>query len=190
MPWGDYGNILFRGFLNVMDEEFHDLVTPELERTGPYVPDIYIANTRDLVIRDEVKIILEECGVTGIESYREIKKKKIVRLDWENWDQSLESPQYYPSSGKPENYIIRGIHDEFLAESLPKFWNPKIAEQRVLKVVSKEKDWENFSHLKLCVEPSFDIVCSLPRIIVSERLKGILEVNDIHSVSFIPIEYK
>ena len=84
MPWGDYGNILFRGFLNVMDEEFHDLVTPELERTGPYVPDIYIANTRDLVIRDEVKIILEECGVTGIESYREIKKKKIVRLDWEN----------------------------------------------------------------------------------------------------------
>lgn len=190
MPWGDYGNTLFRGFLNVMDKEFHDLVTPELERTGPYVPDMYIANTRDLVIKDKVRNIFEDCNITGIKSYRGINKKKIVRLNWEDWDQSLENPQYYPPSGNPENYIIKGKHDESIAKSLPEFWNPQIAEQRVLKVVSKEKDWENFSHLKLCVEPCFDIVCSLPRIIVSERLKGILEANDICSVNFIPIEYE
>lgn len=76
MPWGDYGNTLFRGFLNVMDKNFHDLETPELERTGPYIPEIYIANTRDLVISNRVKNLFEVYGITGIESYREIKKKK------------------------------------------------------------------------------------------------------------------
>ena len=84
MPWGNYDNTLFRSFLNVMDKNFHDLETPELERTGPYIPEIYIANTKDLIISNRVKNLFEVYGITDIESYREIKKKKIVRLDWKN----------------------------------------------------------------------------------------------------------
>lgn len=189
MSWGDYGAILFRGFLKVMDKKFNNLDTPELERIAPYIPDMYIANSRDLVIGDRVKNLFEEHRVTGIISYKEIKKKKIVRLDWENWDRASELPQYIPSSGEPEDYIIKGKHDEMLAETLPNFWNPQIMEQKVLKVMSEKKNRENFSYLRLCERPSVDIVCSLPRIIVSERLKNILEANKVDSVDLFPVEF-
>ena len=50
MPWGDYGAMLFSGLLKVLDEHYDDLEIPEIERAGPYFPDIYIANSQRVKI--------------------------------------------------------------------------------------------------------------------------------------------
>ena len=46
MPWGDYGAMLFSGLLKVLDEHYDDLEISEIERAGPYFPDIYMANSQ------------------------------------------------------------------------------------------------------------------------------------------------
>ena len=50
MPWGDYGDTLFSGLLKVLDEHYDDLEIPEIERAGPYFPDIYMANSQRVKI--------------------------------------------------------------------------------------------------------------------------------------------
>ena len=61
-------------------------------------------------------------------------------------------------------------------------------EEKILKVVSEKRDLENFSHLQISANITDDILCSLPRIIISEKLKNILEQNKIDSVKFISIK--
>lgn len=187
MPWGDYGNILFRGLLNVMDKNFHDLEIPEVERTGPFVPDIYIANTRDLVITDHLKKIVEKANLSGIKRYKEIKKKKIVNIDWQQWDLAHSDPKHYPKSGEPEDYILKGKHDETLIDDIPKLWNPIVIEKKILKVISNDKDNVNFSHLAIDGNVEYDIVCSLPRIVVSERFKSIMDQYKVDSIRYVEI---
>ena len=41
MPWGDYGNTLFEGRLLVMDENYQITEVHKIERTAPYIPEIY-----------------------------------------------------------------------------------------------------------------------------------------------------
>lgn len=187
MPWGDYGNVLFRGFLNVMDKNYNDLDIPEIERTGPYIPDIYITNTRDLVISNKVKELFDEAQIKGVDFYKPIKLKKIVKLDWNKWDLNSSDPEFIPSSGKPEDYIIKGKDNDDLKKEIPLLWNPILKEEKVLKVISEKRDLENFSHLEMSEKVNVDILCSLPRIIVSEKLKNILEDNKIESLRFIKI---
>lgn len=187
MPWGDYGNILFRGFLNVMDKQFHDLEVPEMERTGPFIPNIYIANTRDLVIADEIKRDMERGNITGAERFKPIKIKKIVNIDWQKWDSSSANPGFFPKSGEPEDYILRGKNDDILLGKTKAYWNPIIIEQKVLQIISDKKDKVHFSHLKIQKEITHDIVVSLPHIIVSENLKDILSKNSEDSIRFIEI---
>ena len=76
IPWGDYGDMLFSGLLRVLDEHYDDLEIPEIERAGPYFPDIYMANTCNIIVTDRVKTLLESSGLSGITGYRRAIVKK------------------------------------------------------------------------------------------------------------------
>jgi hypothetical protein len=188
MPWGDYGNTLFRGFLNVMDKNYNDLEIPTIERTGPFVPEIYIANSRDLVVSDKVRQIFEDNQISGILNYKKIGIKKIVNIDWQKWDKNRD-PEFFPKNDEPENYILKGKHDENLVKFIPSLYNPIIQERKILKVVSDKKDYQNFTHLELNEKLNEDIICSGLRLIVSEKFKNLLETDDINDIQYIELKY-
>ena len=104
MPWGDYGAMLFSGLLKVLDEHYDDLETPEIERAGPYFPDIYMANTSNIIVTDRVKTLLESSDISGITGYRRAIVKKMVDIDWQSWDLDSEDPLFYPKGNSPINY--------------------------------------------------------------------------------------
>ena len=65
MPWGDYGNTLFEGLLSVMDENYQITEVHKIERTAPYIPEIYTTISNYIVVREdiaEVKYDLFQCG--------------------------------------------------------------------------------------------------------------------------------
>lgn len=188
MPWGDYGNILFSGFLKVMDRNYNDLEVPELQRSGPYIPEFYIANSRNIIVTDLVKHILEQSNIKGINKFKHIIKKKIVNIDWQSWDKDKE-PLFYPDSGEPEDYILKGKHSEQIATSMPNVWELEVAEAYNLSKVSGKRDKITYSHLALIEEPQLDIFLptNMLFVIVSERFKSLLENNDIRTLRFIEI---
>ena len=112
MPWGDYGNMLFSGLLKVLDEHYDDLEIPEIERAGPYFPDIYMANTCNIIVTDRVKTLLESSDISGITGYRRAIVKKMVDIDWQSWDLDSEDPLFYPKCNSPINYIRQGANSE------------------------------------------------------------------------------
>ena len=191
MPWGDYGDILFKGFLNVMDEDFNDLDVPEVERAGPFIPDIYIANSLDIVVKDKIREALEHDGISGITEFRKTKLKKIVHIDWENWDEN-SNPKFYPKSGEPADYITRGKNDEGLFGLIPILWNLKMVKKNRLNKLSTKPDYVNYSHLQLesnLLEHE-DIFTpeNMLHTIVSEKFKNLMEKNSIESVRFIELQ--
>lgn len=121
--WGDYGQILVSGMSKNRDGW---LQGPSLlSRTGPFIPPITFPF--DIVVTDELKIKLEESGLTGF-TFREVIKHKIVNLDWTKWDQKAEDPQIYPKSGEPEDYITRRRHSQELADQMPDLWEIRLSE--------------------------------------------------------------
>jgi hypothetical protein len=190
MPWGDYGNTLFRGFLNVMDKNYNDLEIPTIERTGPFVPEIYIANSRDLVVSEKVRKIFEENKITGILNYKKIEVKKIVNIDWQKWDKNKD-PEFFPKNDEPENYIIKGKHDENLVKSIPSLSNPIIVKKGKLNIISDKLDSINFTDLDIKDKIEEDIFTptNMLYLIVSEKFKNQLETNDINDLQFIELKY-
>lgn len=111
-PWGDYGRILLSGMTA------HQERTPEgllrLERTGPFVPPVSMPGLGDLLVTDAFRARLEESPLAGL-GFRPVEKTRIVRLEWEHWDQDDFEPEEYPDSGEPEDYILSRPHDPELA---------------------------------------------------------------------------
>jgi hypothetical protein len=93
----------------------------EYERVGPYVPQITIAGVSDLIASDDFHKNLLESGLRGFD-FREVNKKRIVRLDWSDWDRTAKEPPTYPPGGEPENYVGRRKHDPALADQLGTLW--------------------------------------------------------------------
>ena len=108
MPWGDYGNTLFEGLLNPMDDDYNLVDIHKIERTAPYIPEIYCANSTNIVISQEVRNLFEKKNITGIEKYHDTEIIKLVNIDWQSWDFNSEDPKFYPETGEPIDYIEDG----------------------------------------------------------------------------------
>jgi len=116
MPWGDYGSLLLSGMSN-LNENNEKII----ERTGPYLPPIYISGLWDLIVSDEVKSQLDISGLTGFE-LQKIKKGKIVDISWHKWRFESDDPEFYPKSGEPEDYIFEGEHSNMASDAVGNLW--------------------------------------------------------------------
>ena len=117
-PWGDYGNILLNGMTAYSAKEGGFLC---LERTGPFIPPISFSGISDIVVTNEFRVNIEKQQFNGFE-FREVIKKKIVKLNWESWDQSADEPGEYPAGGEPENYILKRKHSQETSDELGSLW--------------------------------------------------------------------
>jgi hypothetical protein len=118
MPWGDYGDILLSGMTSHLERHEGFL---QLERTGPFVPPIFLPGIADIVVTDDFKHLLEGSGLTGF-TFQPVIKKHIVVLEWEKWDKESEEPLEYPSTGEPEDYILERAHSPELAQQIGDLW--------------------------------------------------------------------
>jgi hypothetical protein len=93
----------------------------QLERTGPFVPPISFP-AADVVVTHAMRTSIESSTLTGIVEYRPVIKARIVNVDWQSWDQSLELPPILPRSSEPEGYILESSHDLRLAQEIGPLW--------------------------------------------------------------------
>ena len=115
-PWGDYGDILIHGMTNC-----YELGTdsPELQRTGPFVPPISFP-LACVIVTDTVRRELQSSGLTGL-AFVPAVKSVIVPVNWHEWDFS-DQPPFYPEEGEPESYILGRQHSPELARCMPDLW--------------------------------------------------------------------
>ena len=127
-PWGDYADMLVGGMTTARD----DLGRLGLMRTAPWIPPISLASRADLIVTDAFRLEMKTSGLAGI-TFREIVKKRIVRIDWRNWDLTAAAPAHLPAGGEPENYIDHRNHDHTLAESIGPLWEVVIGDRSRIK---------------------------------------------------------
>jgi hypothetical protein len=173
--WGDYGYILTQG----MAER-----TPDksllLYRTGPFIPPISFPSLTPVVLQI-VRDQLEPHAFTGFE-FRRVSKRRIVRLDWRNWDLSAKTPPELPETGEPEDYILRGKHSVATARELGDIWEMYIPPTPGLQI----SGGSDFDPAKYCGQ---DIckMCDLGGYTyVSPRLRDWLQSNYPDWVRFQP----
>ncbi len=159
MPWGDYGEILLSG---ISGKNENGQVA--IERTGPFIPHIFISGLWDLTVSNTTKILLESSNLTGF-SFESIIKKKIVEIPWEKWSFSSDDPGFYPNTGEPEGYIVDGKHSENASELMGEVWLLK------LNKVRRTKDQED------TLKGDYDFFMPEDKgiILVSEKAKDWLE---------------
>ncbi len=133
-PWGAYGSILMNGMTSYL-ERLEGLL--QLERTGPFIPPISFPGIGNIVVIDDFKTALERSGLSGL-TFQPVTKARIVRLEWELWDQSKQDPEFYPESGEPEDYILERPHSPETAEQMGILWELRLAEHAVFRGRSEE----------------------------------------------------
>ncbi len=185
MPWGDYGNILFSGLLTVMDDDYNDIDIHEIERTGSYIPEIYCANSTNMVVNEEVKNLLEKETITGIENFHDTVFKKIVNIDWQSWDFNNEDPKFYPETGEPIDYIEDGENDIDQHNQSIKFYSVKIKESTT-NLIKSENSIYRLENDNLNID--LFIPNNMNRIVSSEKFKKIIESEGIDTLKFIEIQ--
>src|SRR5262245_12479002 len=116
-PWGDYGDILVHG-MSLHLPRLEGRI--QLERTGLFVPPITFPGG-DIVVRDQVRNSLEAQAFKGM-TFRPVVMARIVRLDWHLWDKTADEPEAYPSTGEPEDYILRRRHSTELSQAIGRLW--------------------------------------------------------------------
>src|SRR5687768_12425214 len=97
VPWGDYGSILVHGMTSCSARDAH---SPELQRTGPFVPPISFPGLGCVVVTDAMRRELESSGLTGF-SFIPAIKSVIVPIAWHEWDLLSDEPSFYPEDGEP-----------------------------------------------------------------------------------------
>lgn len=117
-PWGDYGNILLIG---IQDSSNENKII--MERTGPFIPDIY-ESFGNVTIKEDIKNNIE-IHFPDIE-FVPVIKSKIVYLDWLSWNFESDEPLMSPESGEPEDYINSNEHDELVSQQMGDIWAIKI----------------------------------------------------------------
>jgi hypothetical protein len=137
--WGDYSDILLHGMAS-RDSETGLL---NLERTGPFVPPISFPTLESFSVTDSLRSEIERSLLSGI-TFRPITKKRIVNLNWQDWNLQAEEPEFYPKSGEPEDYILRRKHSPQVACQMPELWEAVIQEGAHVKRVEKKRRLELF----------------------------------------------
>ncbi len=127
MPWGDYGNTLFTGFA-YPDENNDEIIC--IERAGPFVPAIY-KKWDMILVSESTRQKLEKSDLKGIQ-FINTTFKKIVDIDWQNWDLEADKPKIYPAGGEPENYISTRKHNAEIAEKMEAIWCLKLDKETLI----------------------------------------------------------
>jgi hypothetical protein len=125
-PWGDYGDVLIHG-LSAHIGRANGLL--QLERTGPFVPPLTQPGIDDLIVTDALRRQLQATALTGF-VFRPLIKRRIVRLNWEEWDWTAPDPPEYPASGESEDYVLQRPHDPELAHQIGDLWELVITATR------------------------------------------------------------
>jgi hypothetical protein len=112
--WGDYGAVLFHG-LGHLEERGRRL---EVERTGPFVPPVTVPGGLAIVVTDQVRRELADPNL----DFRPVVLRKVVLLNWHEWDLRYPHPAHYPPGGEPENYILRRKDRPALHEKIGPLW--------------------------------------------------------------------
>ena len=116
-PWGDYGRMLVSG----MATRAEDCVL-EVERVGPFVPPIDMWSSEDApIVTDAFRRSIEASGLRGA-CYREVRKARVVRIDWRGWNRTSGRPERLPSGAHPDSYVTGGEHDPALATEMGPLW--------------------------------------------------------------------
>jgi len=117
-PWGLYGRMLLSG----LSRRGEDGIVLEVARVGPFVPPIDPLWLGDIpVVTDSFRRAIEASGLRGA-CFREVRKVRIVRIDWRGWDRNADHPEQLPPKGKPENYILGRKHSPALAQQIGPLW--------------------------------------------------------------------
>jgi hypothetical protein len=119
MPWGDYGSILWSGMTGHLGRDAQGRL--QLERTGPFVPGIFVSGLREVLVTGAFRARLERSGLRGAR-FGPVALTRIVELDWEHWDRDADDPAIYPSDGEPEGYILGRPHSEETARRMGPVW--------------------------------------------------------------------
>lgn len=130
-PWGDYGRVLRHGMTAHAPPDSHARLT--LERTGPFVPPITFPGISDIVVTDALRRDLEQAKL-ALPGFREVVKKRIVKLRWEEWDLSADEPERYPAGGEPESYVLGRKHNPLVAAQLGDLWELLVVEKPGLQL--------------------------------------------------------
>ncbi len=114
-PWGDYGKILVHGMSSHL-ERYDGLL--QLERAGSRFPAI--TGQVHILVKEAVRALLD-ARMPALE-FRQVLLRRCVRLEWADWDTTLDEPAEYPDSGEPEDYILSRPHDPMVAASIGMLW--------------------------------------------------------------------
>lgn len=185
MPWGDYGNTLLVGYAFHNDDQTQILV----ERTGPFVPPVYNWG-RMLLISDSLKQVLETTDLKGF-IFQKTVFKKIVNIDWTNWDLNAADPKSYPAGGEPENYILGRKHHPETADLMEAIWCLELDDQTL---TGRQKDTSGKTNLFL-IENSWTgndifITKGAGYVYFSEKAKTWFEANGNGFANFEPFQSK
>ena len=178
-----------KGYLSTMDEDYNDLEIPELERTGPYIPSLYIVNSRDVLLVEPTKNFIQNSDIRGIKRYVKTLKKHIVEIEWKDWSFDTE-PRFYPESGEPEDYILEGKHDKQLAKRMPEVFLLDVEEKCNLKKTNNRNIIGDYCDIVIEGEPNLDIFTptNMLYVVVSDRFKNTIEQTNVNSVVFFEIK--
>ncbi|MGF7108538.1 hypothetical protein [Treponema pedis] len=185
MPWGNYGEILWQGiyFFDKKKKEHCHL------RTAPFCPEIYRSQyDREcpvIIVKEHIKKLIEESFLNF--NFKKIRKDKIVKLDWQDWDLSADEPKLYPSGDMDaEEYITNRKPNELLSQELGNLY-ALIPEKEGYAYYDKKDTKEKLVKSTLSAKDIF-VVHSLKsqEIYVSEKIKSFLETRFSDEIYFEP----
>jgi hypothetical protein len=174
-PWGDYGDILWNGFTEERGERQPTIL---VSRSGPFVPPITVPFGRVIVTDDFRQGLLAE-RFTGL-SFDPVGYAKVIHIAWGQWDATARSPAFYPETGEPEDYLLKGAHDEELAASMPRLWAWSVPPTPGLQV-------QGSNTFRRELHPGTDAAREYFIMWISERLKLWLAENAGKWLSFVPV---
>ena len=184
-PWGDYGNVLLYGFIS---KESDKII---LERVGPFIPDLYSYN-KYIAFVDSLKPTIDNGNLKGIDIVETIKTK-IVELNWQDWDRNEKIPQK-PKSGEPEDFILKGKHNQELADKINKIW-VIVPKDTAKGLIDKEKKkMDEYDHISLDISNwNGDDIFRTPQlghVFCTENFKLLVESFSNSFLKFVPINIK
>ncbi|SUB83780.1 Uncharacterised protein [Pragia fontium] len=175
MPWGDWGDMLWTGITS--RDPVSNLVS--IERTGPFSPLLYLSNN-DFIFTNEARSLYDESSLLGIKFLYEIEKKRVIKLDWHNWDDKQHITNYLDIDGEPEDIILRGINDNELMGNMPVYWLAGIHSNIHLFVDRKSKSKNPSDYIFIDGEASHsDFFIGVERmgVYITKKAKDWIESN-------------
>lgn len=180
--WGDYGDVLFGG---LFDDPMRTDERINLTRSGPFVPPIFVLESKEVIVTDAFAKLMEQEGIHS--RFREVNLTKVVRIPWETWDSDKDLPKKPPPDLEPENYLLKGRHSPDTASQMERLWEVVLrngatsetsGSYREKKLFIKSSTWNGDSIFHVNPRGTFT------PIIVSDQAKAWLEQHAPIWVSF------